>query len=745
MTLAVIESKILAEMTMNPDSADIRGPEVTIVWYPRERFSAAAESLASLLCHTPETHRLILVDTLIPMGIRAELERLVGDRPKVDWVRSDRFLNTHQVRNLALTRITTAFTCFIENACVVEDGWLNALLVASLELDAGIVTPRLMERMPWRFGRHHDPGLGDIIRIDGADGHVSRRLVSMKSKDDSRYVVSEPRLVPTAEAHCLLFTRAALSALSPFDETMTVGTHVDLCCDAAEKNIRIAFAPSSNVTHLPTVWLAASDRGLFDFRWDVARAVSSRDRIVTKWKIVEGMPDVADFARQQRFRVNPFLWWLTRPKAVLRRLVSRVRASSGDEFLRHNAIFLPATLITGLLNYLLHPILARVLTLDEYGDVQALMSLNGLLSVGVGLFGAISLNILTNADDHDHADLASRTALVGSIGAIMRVSVTVWVGCLIAASPWIASFFGLGSIFPVLALTSTFAMITTLTLRRAYLGSKRDFMAAGVSQVIMAASRLAFAAVLGYAGFGATGALVSVTLAQIVTYAYVRRRTRDGFRVNLKAPLVWNASIRRELRYGALVLVTGVATGLISTGDILVIKHYFDPETAGLYGGIAIIARVALYAAGSASVVLTPYITMRRTRKENARRLASSLAVIAVISGGVLALFHLFPEQLIRLLIGSRYLEAADWLPRIGLLAFAWALVSPLFAYYLALRKRFAGIAAAFTAMVALAWSAADHSSPERVIAHFTWAVVACGLAFLAHAVIVDNKEVEYA
>ena len=268
-------------------------------------------------------HQMIVVDCGTPPRMLRELERLVAGHPDVAWIRSDRFLNVNEIRNRVAAATDQDYVCFVENACEVEAGWLEALIDACEATGAGIGTPRLEERTPWFRGPHHDQGFGDIAKEERG-GRVVRRIVEVRHTGEDRFRLREPALVRTFESHCLLFRRTALSALGPFDEALTAGTHVDMTIAAMEKGITAVFVPGSRVTHRPMVLARGVDRALFRFRWDPARAAASRDAIAAKWAIVEGMPDVGDFAWQQHFRTNPVSWFFSRMFAVTRRVLTRL-------------------------------------------------------------------------------------------------------------------------------------------------------------------------------------------------------------------------------------------------------------------------------------------------------------------------------------------------------------------------------------------------------------------------------------
>jgi hypothetical protein len=304
---------------------DVR-PKVVIGFYPRERFSAAAESLASIVRATRMPYTLVIVDAATPAHYRAAMQEAVRGCADARWITADRFLTSNESRNRIVAATDHDYVCFIENACVVEDGWLAAMVDACETHPAGAASPQLRERTTTGTIPHHDYGFADIA-VRTQDGRTVRRCVNDLAMRHDRFASTAVHEVRTAESHCQLFSRAVLAKLGPFDETITVGTHIDVSCALLDKGIAMVQVPASKVTHLPTVFLRDDERAFFAFRWDVRRATESRDTLRHRWNF-ENMADLADFAKGQAYRVHPLLWnayrLLRLPKTLRQRYLTRV-------------------------------------------------------------------------------------------------------------------------------------------------------------------------------------------------------------------------------------------------------------------------------------------------------------------------------------------------------------------------------------------------------------------------------------
>src|SRR5262245_17880135 len=99
----------------------------TVAVVPRERFSMAARSLASVLRETPHATPIVYVDGGSPREVARRLARVAEGRP-VEWIRERGYLSPNHARNLALARVHTRYVVFVDNDVLVAPGWLDRLV-----------------------------------------------------------------------------------------------------------------------------------------------------------------------------------------------------------------------------------------------------------------------------------------------------------------------------------------------------------------------------------------------------------------------------------------------------------------------------------------------------------------------------------------------------------------------------------------------------------------------------------------
>jgi O-antigen/teichoic acid export membrane protein len=391
-------------------------------------------------------------------------------------------------------------------------------------------------------------------------------------------------------------------------------------------------------------------------------------------------------------------------------LLGRIRAS---QFLRHNTVFFFGSVAVGALNYLYYPILGRLLEPAAFGEVQTLISLFLQLGIFLSVLSLVTVNIVANAENDEQRNTLvmefERLALWVGVGLLVVTLVLqpVLQGFLHFTSPWP---------FGLLAL----ALLATIpfSLRSAFLRGKQRFGLVSGANLIASGAKLAGSALLVVAGLGTAGAIGGLLLAQSVACALVvwwslrlgLQKQRRHFRLPDMRVLL------PELRYAGLVLVASLIITVQYSIDIIIIKHYFDAHTAGLYAGIASAARVIFFLTASIALVLMPAVKLRNSGRENYLLLLKSLALFALVSLPVLALFMWFPRPVLTTLMGESYAPMADLLPRLSLAIFVISVLNLFVTYYLALRKYVIAAITVLGGLITYALMLANHASPEAVV-----------------------------
>jgi O-antigen/teichoic acid export membrane protein len=402
-----------------------------------------------------------------------------------------------------------------------------------------------------------------------------------------------------------------------------------------------------------------------------------------------------------------------------------------SEFLRHNAVFFVGSVFVGILNYLYYPILGRLMDPAEFGEVQTLVSLFLQFTILLNVLSMITVTIVTNYPDKKAAhtmifELEKITAYLAF--ALLAIS--------LIGGDFLQQQLQFSSSLPFVALALALIISVPLTFRSAYARSQKRFGITSASQLIGASIKIVFSAGLVVVGLGTLGAIAGIVIAQLIAFLYAARWAgRLGFARpagNHYGTLPDLRAALPELKYAGLVFAGLLSITLLMSIDIIVVKYFFDAETAGLYAGVATVARILFFLAAPIAQVLIPMITLRQTALQNRRLIGKSLALTAGVCLPVLGLCVIAPEFVVTLLMGDTYDRFASLLPVLATTVFMISVMNLLCMYFLALRKKAvvaisaAGFGISFLMM--LVWHNEVRSIVFSMLAGATFMLIATGI-----------------
>lgn len=403
------------------------------------------------------------------------------------------------------------------------------------------------------------------------------------------------------------------------------------------------------------------------------------------------------------------------PNDKERQSVNAVATLKNSDFLRHNAVFFAGSVLVGALNYLYYPVLGRLMEPAAFGEVQTLVSLFLQFTILLNILGILTVNIMANYPDRSKAHhVIFELEKIAVYGALVLLVMSI------AAGPWLQSRLQFGSALPFTALVLAFLASIPLTFRSAYARSQKRFGVASVSQLIGAGAKLMLSVGLVVLGLGTLGAIGGIVLAQLVAFFYAARWAgRLGF---LRPRGVHYGKLpnlriaKPELKYVGIVLGGLLSITLLASIDVIVVKYFFDAHTAGLYAGIATVARIILFLGAPIAQVMMPSLTISRSARANQLLLLKSLGLTVAVSAPVLIACILSPGLLVELLMGSDYTAYASLLPLLATAIFVISLANLLCMYSLSLRQRAPTIIAAIGFVVGLGLIIIRHDSLHAIV-----------------------------
>lgn len=392
-----------------------------------------------------------------------------------------------------------------------------------------------------------------------------------------------------------------------------------------------------------------------------------------------------------------------------------IKALKQSSFLKHNAVFFFGSIAVGALNYLYYPILGRLMTPAAFGEIQVLVSLFLQFTIFLNVLTLITINIAVNYKDTDKAHRM--------IFELEKLASYFALGLLVLSllgGEFLRTTLKFDSQLPFVALALAMLASIPLTFRSAYARGQKKFGIASVSQLLGAGTKIVFSAMLVVLGLGVAGAVFGIVAAQLAAFFYA---ARWAARLGFKRPSDTNYAtlpdlklVVPELKYAIVAFVGLLTITLMMSIDVIVAKHYFDARTAGLYAGIATVARIAFFLAAPIAQVLMPMVKIDKPAHENRALLQRSILLTIAVCGSFLAVCAIAPGVLVKILMGVDYITYAHLLAPLALSICIISIINLICMYYLSLRRKMVMVVGIIGFAATLSFMVVWHSSLQALV-----------------------------
>ncbi len=392
-----------------------------------------------------------------------------------------------------------------------------------------------------------------------------------------------------------------------------------------------------------------------------------------------------------------------------------------SNLVKNNLIFFVGAVLTGALNYALYPIMARFVSVRQFGELQLMLSLVLQLSIVFNVVRIFVVNVVSNSDDDQKNSVFIHEIerILGFMG--MGIGLV-----LLVASPLLRDFFKFESVAAFIPLIAILLFNFPFTTRIGFIHANKLFGRTAFIQWLAAFVKLVFALGAALLGWGIAAILWAVSVSKLVVLYYTSRSAnKAGLQPRLGKPkTAIRAQIQNQLGdHGRYLVLVGIIAGSIAfllSIDSVLVKHYFSPEEHGQYAAITVVARTIFFITSSVSGVLLASVKVKDDTKQSMRIYLGSLGLVGLLGGGVLLLLKMFPVLIIEKLIGTEYLDQANLLPKLGLAMLAISLINLLLYYHLALRDYAISKLAILGSAIVLLVVLLNHATLEAVVNSFT-------------------------
>ncbi len=353
-------------------------------------------------------------------------------------------------------------------------------------------------------------------------------------------------------------------------------------------------------------------------------------------------------------------------------------------FLASSSVIFAGSFVINVLNYVFTLIMSRLLNVEDFGEVAALLSLFLIVSVPAT---ALSMLMARESAHHNEQGGGVRQLFVRMSKYSMIGAVGLWAIFLLFV-PFVSEYLQIPTL-PIYIFSLLLPLTVLGALQSGTLQGLQEFFFLSKQGVLGTIVKLAASVALVAAGFSVAGVMGALVLASVCGLVYGFFVTRSL----LVRPGSGNVQISSQTQtmfriFGSILLTTFLLT-LLSNVDVLLAKHYLSPELAGHYSALSTVGKILIYGVGAFITVLLPMAAAAYARGEGEERkmLWLSLGTVASASLAAFVVFSVFPQLTISLLFGGRYLDIAQHLGTFTIAMACIALATTFINYFVATRN----------------------------------------------------------
>jgi O-antigen/teichoic acid export membrane protein len=322
------------------------------------------------------------------------------------------------------------------------------------------------------------------------------------------------------------------------------------------------------------------------------------------------------------------------------------------KILNGSIILLIGSIFVSLANFGYNIGVARMLGPSDFSHAAAAVTILMLISAITLAFQLVCTKLVAKADTLPEKaavfqHLMKRAWIVGvGLGAFMLVANSILTAYLRLSSPWI-----------IILLAVGLTVYVPLGVKRGGLQGTCRFRGLSWNMAAEAIIKFIGAMVLIEMGYGVLGAVAAIS-ASVILALILPDSAKE-----LRIPAAGRPSAPVGEARQAIVFFVGQV--IISNIDILMVKHFFRPEDAGLYAAIALVGRLLYFASWSVVSAMFPVSAENKTENASGSLLAIPLLLVTGMSVVFVLLLAAFPRLVFQSLFGAHFqsgIGGLNWL-----------------------------------------------------------------------------------
>lgn len=351
-------------------------------------------------------------------------------------------------------------------------------------------------------------------------------------------------------------------------------------------------------------------------------------------------------------------------------------------FERNSVTILMLSMVANVVNYLFQIVTGRMLSVEDYGVVNTLLSIINIFGVPATVLSMTAGKLSIAMDAEEESEIYYETMSVLRRVLMILAVITLLAGvlfCFLGAQIWSISY----HFFIGIVVASIVALVSSVS--KGVIQAREKFWEYGIQNIIMAGAKLLFSLIFIAVGCRVWGVMAGMIVANILTWGYCVY-VLGGFKGKREHLRKQGSMDGDKMFYKAMLLYLSVI--LLANGDLLLTRALMDETSAGLYASATNLARIAMYVSSAIATTMFPMVARQNQNGETTVPILKK----SLIYGGIVAVMCIgsllfLGAPIINFIFGERYSDAYAYLPIAGCYVIPVTLLMILANYLIALDR----------------------------------------------------------
>lgn len=368
----------------------------------------------------------------------------------------------------------------------------------------------------------------------------------------------------------------------------------------------------------------------------------------------------------------------------------KVSDKSGDsevksKFRRNVMTKLGVLIIAAIASYVFYFLMARMLSVENYGLLYSLIALTYLFTVPHETIRAVIARYTVDwAAKKEYGKM--KGFFIAALKNVFIYSAIAFVIFMVLLPVLMELFHA--SLTSMIIIGSSLLVTLILPLIWGLLQGMQSFGHLGINNSIEGVAKLAIAIVLVLLGFGVNGALIAIPLSLLIAFFAGFWPIKDILKAKTEK---FRQDHKHIIRYFIAAFVIFLFFVALYSLDTIMARYFFSAKTSGFYGSLSVLSKVVLFISIAITRVMFSAVAEKshsknkkiyeKQYKEGKQILLTAGLYILIVIGFFLIISIFAPELLIKIVVGGQYLEIAPNL-KYMIIAMGFLSLSSLIAFY---------------------------------------------------------------